>query len=271
MNYLDVAQGKLSAFTSIQLNQSNINEKVERMKELKTLMYQFNTLPPSPNPPNENEFLLSLAIIEAEMEFALQLRDEKKFESAFLKSKQFYYDFSKLFPRLNTPKKYYYIGLYLLHLLSNNRTTDFSTEIELIPIEELKNENIQISRKLERCIMEGNYKEIQNLKTSSDDFYNYYLSKFDNTIRFQIARSAEKSYDSIKIEDAISLLMFNDQNQLLEFVKAQNQIQEDREIDWKIADGKIYFVPLNKEKPTVPANRIVYDTVLLGIELEQKS
>ena len=231
-------------------------------------MYQFNSIPPSPNPPNENEFLVSLSIIEAEMEFSLQLRDEKKFENAFLKAKQFYYDFSKIFPKLNSPKKLYFIGLYLLHLLSNNRNTDFSTEIELIPIEDLKNENIQISRKLERCIMEGNYKEIQTLKTSSDDFYNYYLGKFDNTIRFQIARSAEKSYDSIKVEDAVSLLMFNNQNELSGFVKEQNQ--EDREIDWKISEGKIYFVPLNKEKPNVPAQRIIYDTVLLGVELEQK-
>lgn len=270
MNIIDVVNGKLSAFVSTPLTSANLREKTDRLKELKTLMYQFNTLPPSPLQPNESEYILSLGILEAEMEFALQLKDEKKFENGFLKAKQFYYDYSKIFPQLNTQKKLYFVGLYLLHLLSNNRTTDFSTEIELIKIEDLNNPNIEISMNLERCIMEGNYKGIQNLKSSSDEFYNFYLNKFDNTIRFQIARSAEKSYDSINVSEALGLFMFNNQNELTEFVKAQNQIQEEREIEWNISNGKIFFNPLNKEKPTVPANKILCDTLMLGIQLEQK-
>ena len=270
MNFADVIEQKLNAFNSIPLNESTITEKKNKMKDLKSLIYQFQSLPPSPNPPNEKEFILSLSVIEAEMELQLQLKDEHKFENSFLKAKQFYYDYSKIFPSLNTPKKYYFIGLYLLHLLSNNRNTDFCNEVELVPIEQLQNESIQISRKLERCIMEGNYKEIQSLKTSSDSFYKYYLDKFDNTIRFQIARSAEKSYDYLNVDDAMNLLMFNNSNELIQFINAQNQLENDRQIDWKFSNGKIQFIPINKEKPMIPSYKIMYDTVHLGIQLEQK-
>jgi len=54
-------------------------------------------------------------------------------------------------------------------------------------------------------------------------YYNYYLGKFDNVIRFQIARSAGKSYDSLKICNVVNLLILNNSEGLNNFNKEQNE------------------------------------------------
>ena len=77
------------------------------------------------------------------------------------------------------------------------------------------------------------------------------------------------SYDSLKINDAINLLMLNNRNELNNFVNEQNERKDEREIDWKINDERIEFIPLNKEKTTIPSERIIADALLLGIETEK--
>lgn len=263
MNYIDATKAKIEGYLQEPITQANFNDKKLQLKQLKLLMLQFTSLPPSKIAPIKEEYELAIGILELEMELALTLHDEKSFEIAYLQSKQFYHDF-----KLNTPKKLYFIGLYLLQLLSNNRGTDFSTEIELINIKDLNDPNIKISRNLEQNIMEGNYKQIQNMKNSTDNFYNYYLNKFDDAIRFQIARSAEKAYDSLKINDAISYLMLNNADELAQFAEKQNNV-ENREIDWKIQNDRVYFIPLVEEKETIPAYRIIHDSMKLGIEMEK--
>jgi len=83
------------------------------------MMLNFTSLPPSTQPFNKDEFLLAREIIECEMDFHLSQNNEKYFERAYLKAKQFYYDFNKLIPR--SEKMLCFTGLYLLHLLANNR------------------------------------------------------------------------------------------------------------------------------------------------------
>ena len=123
---------------------------------------------------------------------------------------------------------------------------------------------------IEQCIVEGNYSHMSKFKNLSDVNYNYYLSKFDDTIRYQIARSMEKSYENINNKAAMNLLMLNNEHALNEFVKQQNEDpREDREILWKNEGDKIIFIPLNDNKATIPAYRIFHDSLLLGIETEK--
>lgn len=94
--------------------------------------------------------------------------------------------------------------------------------------------------------MEGNYKQIQTIRASSQDkAYKYYLDKFDNAIRFQIARSAERSYESIKISDAISLLLLQNAQDLSNFINQDAESLETREIEWKVANDRLHFIPVN--------------------------
>ena len=119
--------------------------------------------------------------------------------------------------------------------------------------------------------MEGNYKHIFNIKSDVKNLphYNYYLEKFDDAIKFQIARSAEKSYESLKINDALSLLMLKSFNELNQFIKNDAETVEDREIDWKLTNDRLFFIPINKEKTTIPSHRVIDNTVRMAVEIEK--
>jgi 26S proteasome regulatory subunit N12 len=78
---------------------------------------------------------------------------------------------------------------------------------------------IQIPIRLEQCILEGSYRQVMDINNKHDKNYQYYLHKFESAIRFQIARSAEKSYESLKLSDAANLLRFTNPEQLISYIK----------------------------------------------------
>ena len=270
MNYLDLARNQIQNFRSSKVSQSNLQEKTKILKNLKILTLTFKSLPPSKEKPIIAEFELAREVNELEMELSCLSKNERAFELSYLQVKPFYFDYIKRILPKQSEKYHYYVGLYLLFLLSNNRTTDFSTELELLDIRDKTNPYIKVSIDIEQCIVEGNYSHLAGLKNSNDENYNYYLNKFDDTIRFQIARSMEKSYDNLNCNAAMQLLMIKNEGDLNEFIRQQNENpREDREILWKREGNKIKFIPLNENKASIPAYRIFNDSLLLGIETER--
>ena len=132
MNYLVTIKDLIANYKKEKLSSSNISEKTSILKDLKIKVLQFQSLPPSITSPNEEEFIIAREITELEMELSLFNKNEKNFAIAYLKAKPFYFDYSKNIIKKRSEKFHYYLGLYLLYLLSNNKTTEFSTEIELI-------------------------------------------------------------------------------------------------------------------------------------------
>ena len=270
MNPLDLARNQIANFRSSKVTKENLKEKTNILKNLKILTLTFKSLPPSKESPIIPEFELAREVNELEMELSCICQNEKAFELAYLQTKPFYFDYIKGILPNQSEKYLYYVGLYLLFLLSNNRTTDFSTELELLNTKDRSNPYIKVSLDIEQFIVEGNYSHMANLKNSTDENYNYYLNKFDDTIRYQIARSMEKSYESLDSNNAMQLLMLKSENDLNEFVKQQNENpREDREIIWKKEGGKIKFIPINENKASIPADRIFHDSLLLRIETER--
>ena len=272
MDYLTMVKNQISNYKSIKLTQQSLGEKTNILKRLKILSLSFKSLPPSTEKPIKEEFELAREINELEMELSCICKNERAFELSYLQVKPFYFDYvkSKKIQLKQSPKYLYYVGLYLLFLLSNNRTTDFSTELELLNIKDKDNQYIKVSLDIEQCIMEGNYSQMSKIKSSSDTYYNYYLSKFDDTIRYQIARSMEKSYETLNNKAAMNLLLLNSEHSLNEFIRKQNdEPREDREIIWKSEGNIIKFIPINENKPSIPAFRIFHDSLLLGIETEK--
>jgi 26S proteasome regulatory subunit N12 len=272
MNYLDLARNQISNYRSSKITQQNLQEKTNILKNLKMLTLSFKSLPPSKEKPIIAEFELAREVNELEMELSCICKNERAFELSYLQEKPFYFDYIKdqnILPK-QSDKYLYYVGLYLLFLLSNNRTTDFSTELELLDNKDKDNPYIKVSLDIEQFIVEGNYSHMAKLKNSTDDNYNYYLNKFDDTIRYQIARSMEKSYENLKWDNAMQLLMLKNENDLNEFIRQQNENpREDREIIWKREGDKIKFIPINENKASIPAYRIFNDSLLLGIETER--
>jgi 26S proteasome regulatory subunit N12 len=265
MDSLSIAKTKIQNY--FQYTDENTRNAI--LKQLKLMMLNFKSLPPSTHPIIVEEFLVAREILEIEMEKYLNARDTKNFELAYLKIKQFYFDYKGVLPK--SERMLYFVGLYLLHLLANNRTTEFCTELELLDVADLNSPYVRISRDLETCIMEGNYKHIQNIKSESINLPHYkdYLEKFDNAIRFQIARSAEKSYESLSLNDAFALLMLNNVQELNSFIKYDNESREAREIDWQISYDRVHFIPINRDKLSIPAQSIIEDTITLATEIEK--
>lgn len=102
------------------------------------------------------------------------------------------------------------IGLYLLYLLSYNKISEYHTEIELIPVEELTNVYIRVPVSLEQHFVEGSYQKILNQQQQVPiNEYHFFINKFVDAIRFEIARSAEKAYESLSLQDAQRMFMLN--------------------------------------------------------------
>lgn len=74
---------------------STIDQKTrnDMLRQLKLTILTFNSLPPSNQPVNINEFVLAREIFELEMENCLANKNEREFELAYMKVKQFYFDY----------------------------------------------------------------------------------------------------------------------------------------------------------------------------------
>ena len=92
MNFLTNLKSKIENYK----NSNNLEEKSKLLKSLKLSCLQLTTLPPSNDNPKEEEYEIARDICELEMEYALEQKNEKLFELAYLRVKQFYFDFDKI-------------------------------------------------------------------------------------------------------------------------------------------------------------------------------
>jgi hypothetical protein len=202
------------------------------------------------------------------MEYHMYNKNEKEFEQAFQQVKIFYFDYDSLL--VPSDKKLYFIGLYLLYLLSDNRNTDYCFELEFLQLDHFSNNFISLAVDIEHSISEGTYNKLFNMSsTVSDPFYVYFLNKLSSSIRYQIAKSAEKSYDYISINKCLEILMINRQ-ELDSFIdNFKNQANNRHEIDWIIDGENVIFKKVVKDKNYIPSDFIVRKTVKLATELEK--
>ena len=100
-------------------------------------------------------------------------------------------------------KKYPLLGLYLLSLLAQNKISSYHMELELLSNEDRQNVYIETPLSLEQHFVDGNYAKIlstkQNVPLKS---YNFFIDQFSEAVRYEVARSAEKAYEHLKISDA---------------------------------------------------------------------
>jgi hypothetical protein len=88
--------GQISRVKSLIQNYRNTNEftlRNDTLKQLKLMVLSFASLPPFKGQINADEFYLAREIFELEMEQAILNKNEKDFDLAYLKIKQFYFDY----------------------------------------------------------------------------------------------------------------------------------------------------------------------------------
>lgn len=198
---------------------------------------------------------------------AVEFEDVEQFERNFQVVKTYYDEFEGILPP--SQKKYSIIGLYLLYLLAFNKITEFHTEIELIPHSELSNVYIQVPMKMESYFVEGSYNMILTQKQNVPlQAYHFFINRFVDAIRYELARSSERAYESLSLKDMGKFFMINNQDELRLFIEQNNN--KDR-VQWQIneQDKRVYFVLEKKEKKEIPSVKMINTTLDIATELNR--
>ena len=113
------------------------------------------------------------------------------------------------------------MGLWLLHLLTQNkwvtsfltvffRISEFHTELELIPESEHKNMYLSVPIDLEHHFADGSYNIVLSMKQNLPlNSYRFFIDQFVNTVREEMARSAERSYTILSLREAMDLFLLD--------------------------------------------------------------
>lgn len=215
-----VANG-LQKLKSITEGPATIGERDKVIKQLKNELTFFDSIPPCFEA-DAKQCILAREVYEYATLLSVEKHDIQEYEK-HMSVLRTYYDeqFRQLIP--DSQKMQTMLGLHLLYLLAFNKIAEYHTEIELIPIEEQHNNVfIKVPVSLEQHFVEGSYNKILSQakrgQSVPHEAYQFFVDKFADAIRFEIARSAEKAYESLKLADTAKLFMIQNDAELKQFI-----------------------------------------------------
>ena len=162
-----------------------------------------------------------------------------------------------------SPRKCHVLGLNLMHLLVENRLSEFHSELELLSEEEASNPLISFPINLERQLMVGIYDEVLNV-TAPDASYHFFLDNLLQTVRDSIADCIEVSYKQMKTADCIKMMKFETQQELLEYV-------EECRDDWIVQGDSLCFQPppSGHKASDIPSMQLISQSLTYATEMER--
>ena len=164
-----------------------------------------------------------------------------------------------------TERKCHVLGLNLMHLLVDNRLSEFHAELELLSEADAGTPYVSFPITLERQLMVGSYDEVLNAKsTVPDPSYNFFMENLLETVRDSIADCVEVSYKSMKLDDAVTMMKFENGSELQEYV------QEKRE-DWIVEGERLMFQPppIGSKAADIPSMKLMAQSLSYATELER--
>lgn len=202
-----------------------------------------------------NDLRIAQRILEIGALSSLLTNNYSGFENYFAQLRPFYSN-----PKLHNLQKVHIntditkiISLYLLYLLSQGLISKFHVELEVIynssQYDAQQDKYLQFPINLESNLMEGNYIKIWKLLKEEKNLpcqeYTHFVDTLINALRFEIAKSLEKTYDSIPISNCKNLLYLH---QELSDANFEKTLKETYQVDnWKFEDGVIYFTKNENE------------------------
>ena len=162
-----------------------------------------------------------------------------------------------------TPRKCHILGLNLMNLLVDNRLSEFHAELELLTEEESRNVFVTFPINLERQLMVGIYDEVLNV-TVPDPSYQFFVDNLLQTVRDSIADCVEVSYKTMKISDAMTMMKFGTQQELLEYV-------EECRDDWIVEENTLCFQPppSGSKAGDIPSMKVITQNLSYATEMER--
>lgn len=95
--------------------------------------------------------------------------------------------------------------------------------------------------------------------------YNFFIDKFVDAIRFEIARSAERSYDSLSLADMQKMFMIADQQQLNAFIQSQTKGR----VEWRVRGDRLHFLKERREVTEIPSLKMINVALDYATELNR--
>lgn len=210
--------------------------------------------------PTDKELRLARDILETAVQFSVSTKDIPAFERYMAQLKCYYFDYNTAIGE--SPDKYQLLGLNLLFLLSQNRVSEFHTELELLPQEIIaSNEYIRLPLSLEQYLMEGSYNKIFLARGSGpSEAYGVFMEILLETVRLEIAACLETSYDKISPAEAARRLNLATEAELTAFAAKRK---------WELHGGVYEFASKSaKPKEPLPAMELAEQALFYARELE---
>eukprot|EP00573_Skeletonema_grethae_P011666 CAMPEP_0201696764 /NCGR_PEP_ID=MMETSP0578-20130828/8316_1 /ASSEMBLY_ACC=CAM_ASM_000663 /TAXON_ID=267565 /ORGANISM="Skeletonema grethea, Strain CCMP 1804" /LENGTH=262 /DNA_ID=CAMNT_0048182793 /DNA_START=79 /DNA_END=867 /DNA_ORIENTATION=+ len=249
---------------SAALQASNIASGKSALNQLKIWMLEI-----SPQDPPES---LTLAATALELGALLSAADDDL--DAFARNisqLKPYYDAlsasssSTTATTLTTERKCHVLGLNLMHLLVDNRLSEFHAELELLSEEEAGTPFVSFPITLERQLMVGSYDEVLNAGMNVPDAsYTFFMENLMETVRDAIADCVEVTYKSLKLTDAVSMMKLDSVEELHEYV-------EEKRDDWLVEGDMLTFQPppVGSKAADIPSMKLISQSLSYATELER--
>ncbi|CAB1348371.1 unnamed protein product [Coregonus sp. 'balchen'] len=161
-------------------------------------------------------------VLEIGALWAVLKKDIPSFERYMSQLKCYYFDYKDDLPE----SAYMLLGLNLLFLLSQNRVSEFHTELERLTAKDIQtNVYIRHPVSLEQYLMEGSYNKVFLAKGNIPaESYTFFIDILLDTIRDEIAGCIEKAYEQIQFNEATRVL-FSSPNNMTEYAKKRGWTQ----------------------------------------------
>lgn len=164
-----------------------------------------------------------------------------------------------------TERKCHVLGLNLMHLLVDNRLSEFHAELELLSEEEAGTPFVSFPITLERQLMVGSYDEVLNAGANvPDPSYNFFMENLIETVRDSIADCVEVTYKSLKLTDAVTMMKLDSVEELQEYV-------QDKRDDWIVEGDMLTFQPppVGSKAADIPSMKLISQSLSYATELER--
>lgn len=164
-----------------------------------------------------------------------------------------------------TERKAHILGLNLMHLLVDNRLSEFHAELELLTAAEAQSPFVTFPITLERQLMVGSYDEVLNAGSHVPDLsYQFFMENLLQTVRDSIADCMEVSYKTMKIKDAMTMMKFDSPQQLMEYM-------EDCRDDWIVEGDSLCFQPppTGSKASDIPSMKLISQSLSYATEIDR--
>ncbi|PWZ03296.1 putative 26S proteasome non-atpase regulatory subunit 8 [Testicularia cyperi] len=209
-----------------------------------------------------NQIALARDVLEIGAFWSVRVHDVASFDRYMSLLEHFYEHESEGLPSSENKEPLW--GLKLLRLLSSNQITAFHIALETIPPNLLSSTYIQHPVKLERWLMEGSYSKVWRLSREQPpkEEYAFFVDQLLHMIRTEIASCEEKAYDSLPLQDAATLLFFDNLQDVLSFAQQRGwQVNPTTQtIDFAIQNAT--------NSNAIPKKQTITNNLLFAKELE---